>query len=258
MKARNTATFAEMDNSLKIAIAGDGNVASYLKNAFEQVGVSVATFSRKAGNLMDLNQHPEKFDVLLLCVSDAAISAVSQAIEPSQCIVAHVSGATPLSAIAEKHKQLGVFYPLMSLKGNVGVSASEIPFCLEASDDETLATLKVLVKKLGAKWNLVSSEERTHLHLAAVLAHNFSNHLHYRAEQVMKNAGLDFRILLPLLQNALKSLQNSSPKDMQTGPAMRNDEVTIARHLNLLNDQNTIDIYKLLTQSIKDTYDEKL
>ena len=258
MKATNTATFVQMNNSPKIAIVGDGNVASYLKHAFDQASISVTTFSRKAGNLKNLNQHPERFDVILLCVADAAIGEVSNAIASSQCIVAHVSGATPLSAIAEKHKHRGVFYPLMSLKGNVGVEASEIPFCLEASDDETLATLKVLVEKLGAKWNLVSSEERTHLHLAAVLAHNFSNHLHYQAEQVMQNAGLDFRILLPLMQNALKNLQNSSPKDMQTGPAIRNDEVTIARHLNLLKDQNTIDIYKLLTQSIKDTYDEKL
>ena len=74
----------------------------------------------------------------------------------------------------------------------------------------------------------------------------------------MDEAGLDFRILLPLLENTLAGLKSHDPIDLQTGPAIRHDEVTLNRHLGMLHDPHTIDIYKLLTQSIQDTYDQKL
>ncbi|AEV31207.1 hypothetical protein Oweho_0185 [Owenweeksia hongkongensis DSM 17368] len=244
----------------KIGIIGTGNVGSYLHSVFVAHGFAAKLFGRKLNPhaLEEVYQNSGEFDLILLCVNDEAIAEVSSQIEPSNTIVAHVSGATPLSAIAKKHTNRGVFYPLMSLKGHSEIDASTIPFCLEANNETTLDALKKVIDFMGAKWNLVNSEERTHLHLAAVLAHNFSNHLHYQAQEVMNNAGLDFRILLPLLENALQSLQHTSAKDMQTGPAIRHDESTINRHLDLLQDNTTIDIYKLLTKSIQDTYDKKL
>lgn len=249
-----------MKSIQKIAVIGNGNVGSYLHSSLVQHGFDAKIFGRKidASALQSVYQNPQTFDLILLCVNDEAIAEVSAQIEPSETIVAHVSGATPLSAIAEKHANRGVFYPLMSLKGGSKIDASTIPFCLEANNENTLAQLKQVIDTMGAQWNLVNSEERTHLHLAAVLAHNFSNHLHYKAQEVMNAAGLDFRILLPLLENALKSLQHANAWDMQTGPAIRHDEMTINRHLDLLHDPTTIDIYKLLTKSIQDTYDKKL
>ncbi len=251
-----------MKSIQKVGIIGIGNVGSYLSHALAIEGFLVQSFGRKTNDAQspdsEVYLHPDHFDLILLCVNDEAIAEVSSQIEPSNTIIAHVSGATPLSAIAKKHSHRAVFYPLMSLKGHSAIDASTIPFCLEANNETTLDALKKVIDRIGAKWNLVNSEERTHLHLAAVLAHNFSNHLHYKAQEVMNAAGLDFRILLPLLENALKSLQQSSAKDLQTGPAIRNDEATINRHLQLLDDPATIDIYKLLTKSIQDTYDKKL
>lgn len=251
-----------MKGIVKIAIIGTGNAGSYLSHAFAGKDLLVQSFGRKPGDTenphSEVYLHPEHFDLILLCVSDHAIAEVSEAITTTDTLIAHVSGATPLSAIAKKHKHRGVFYPLMSLKGQSEIDPPTIPFCLEANDEQSLGILKKLAKTLGAQWSAVNSEERTYLHLAAVLAHNFSNHLHYQASEVMKEAGLDFRILLPLLENALKNLHHSNPKDMQTGPAMRNDEETIARHLDLLKDPAATDIYKLFTQSIRETYDKKL
>lgn len=251
-----------MTGIVKIAIIGTGNVGSYLSHALAVKGFLVQSFGRKPNDTTDPQSEvylqPNHFDLILLCVNDTSIADVSEAIQETDTLIAHVSGATPLMAIAKKHSYRAVFYPLMSLKGASEIDAATIPFCLEANDKNALSALKEVVTALGAKWNLVNSEERTHLHLAAVLAHNFSNHLHYKAQEVMDSAGLDFRILLPLLENALKSLQHTPAKDMQTGPAIRQDETTINRHLDLLQDPTTIDIYKLLTKSIQDTYDKKL
>lgn len=237
-------------------------MGTYMHHLFKSKGLKPQLFARTPGDSARdvdlLYKNPGSFELILLCVSDDSIAAVSQSLSPFDGIVAHVSGATPLTNIDETHQKRAVFYPLMSLKGNNPIEAETIPFCLEATDGDTLYTLQNLVSKLGANAYSIDSEARKSLHLAAVLSHNFSNHLFHKAKMVMDEAGLDFRILLPLLENALQSLKSMDPKDLQTGPAMRNDEATLNRHLTMLHDQNSIDIYKLLTKSIQDTYDKEL
>ena len=246
----------------KIGIIGAGNVGSYLHRVLQAHGFDVELFSRATSKTTQpvetIYANPDKFDLILVCVSDDVISRVSELITPFDGIVAHVSGATPLQQIDEKHAKRAVFYPLMSLKGNNAIDEKTIPFCVEATDAESLSSLSKLANELGAASYEIDSESRKSLHLAAVLSHNFSNHLFHKAKMVMDEAGLDFRILLPLLENALQSLKSIDPKDLQTGPAIRHDDVTLNRHLNMLKDSSTIDIYKLLTQSIQDTYDKEL
>lgn len=99
---------------------------------------------------------------------------------------------------------------------------------------------------------LVSSSERLLLHLAAVLACNFSNHLLALARQLTVSNGLEFGLLTPLIQETVrKALAVPDPATVQTGPARRNDQTTIQAHLALLMDRPlTAEIYKLLTHSI--------
>jgi hypothetical protein len=57
--------------------------------------------------------------------------------------------------------------------------------------------------------------------------------------------------LKPLIQETANKVMTLSPKEAQTGPAIRNDIKTIQSHLDLLLDENQATIYKLLTQSIQ-------
>lgn len=246
-----------MHKPLKIALIGNGNVGSYLWKAFGNTEVHCALFARNPiGNqhtLDALSSKIELFDIVLLCVKDDAITPLSSTLPAGDYLLAHCSGAANLDALDAKHKNRGVFYPLMSLKESNSVLPNEIPFCLEWEMEDSLDVLTQLCNALGATWFPVSSVQRQYLHLAAVFAHNFSNHMFSLSQALLDEHELDFKILLPLLHQNLKMLQQKNAKDLQTGPAIRNDESTINKHLNLLTDETLKALYQSLTNSIQRT-----
>ena len=99
------------------------------------------------------------------------------------------------------------------------------------------------------------SARRAKLHLAAVFACNFANHMYALGEQIARSAGLDFGVLKPLVrETAEKALDAASPADVQTGPAVRHDLATQVRHLRLLGDDMQLkEIYSTISQHIWET-----
>ena len=90
------------------------------------------------------------------------------------------------------------------------------------------------------------------MHVAAVVAGNFTNHLYALAEQYCRKEGLDFRQLLPLIRETANRIEEISPAMAQTGPAIRHDRDTINQHLHILQDHPQLkNIYVLLTESIQ-------
>jgi len=245
-----------------ISIVGNGNVGTYLFRQFTEKGFAVDWYSRKGNNETQsfqlLCDNTVSTNLLLLCVNDDAIAEVSEKIKAVDGLVAHTSGAMSLESIAKKHKHRGVFYPLMSIKKDLNLAASKIPFCLEAQHTDDYKLLEKIASQLEAHHYPVDSQQRTYLHLAAVLSHNFSNHLYHQAQEVLEKQQLDFKMLLPLLENAIQKLYNKPAFDLQTGPGIRHDQKTIEKHLSLLDNNMSRDIYKLLTESIQQTHDKKL
>ena len=92
---------------------------------------------------------------------------------------------------------------------------------------------------------------RAKVHLAAVFACNFTNHLYTIAENILKEANLPFSDLLPLIDETTQKVHTLSPKEAQTGPAIRHDDKIITKHLSQLNNREKA-IYQLLTESIQD------
>ncbi|MEP6794849.1 MAG: DUF2520 domain-containing protein, partial [Saprospiraceae bacterium] len=89
------------------------------------------------------------------------------------------------------------------------------------------------------------------LHVAAVFANNFSNHMLTLAESICKEHQLPFEILKPLILETFSKAILSGPKESQTGPAVRGDDKTIEKHLHLLeNHPELSDVYKIITNSI--------
>ena len=99
------------------------------------------------------------------------------------------------------------------------------------------------------------SAQRARVHLAAVFACNFANHMYALGEEVVRRAGLDFGVLKPLIaETAAKACDARSPRDVQTGPAVRNDTVTQERHLALLDGDPTLqEIYTQISKNIWQT-----
>ena len=174
-------------------------------------------------------------DVCIITVKDEAITEVSEKIPLENQLVVHTSGNTSIEAIDSKNRR-GVFYPLQTMNKQTIVDFTKVPFCLEAENTNDFYLLQRLASLLSTKTYALNSYQRRVLHLAAVFMNNFSNHLVYISEQICKENEVPFEILQPLLAETLAKLQNTSAYDAQTGPARRNDSLTISNHLAMLND----------------------
>ena len=145
-------------------------------------------------------------------------------------------------------------YPLQTFSKNKSIDFSNIPLCLEASNENALTLLKGIAGKLSSNITEVDSDKRKILHLAAVFACNFTNHLYALADEVLTANGLDFDILRPLIEETVSKVQNELPLNVQTRPAIRNDNETIKKHEELLKQQPALlEIYKTLSDSIKNS-----
>jgi predicted short-subunit dehydrogenase-like oxidoreductase (DUF2520 family) len=167
-------------------------------------------------------------------------------------MLVHCSGAAPSQVLAQGNLSYGVFYPVQSFSYGVLPDFSQIPVCLTAGNPDGLERLQALAVALKSPTHLLSDEQRSQVHLAAVLVNNFSNHLYALADQWMEAQQLPFSLLHPLLQETARKAVLAHPRSVQTGPALRGDQATINRHLNALRDQPELaDLYQRLTDSIQ-------
>ena len=229
-----------------IAIIGHGNVACHLEKALkDKVDIAMVN-SRTLENL------PENPDVILLCVSDNAISEVFEKIKDHEAIIAHTSGSIPMSALNRNKGKFGVFYPLQTFSKNSNLSYSEIPVFIEGNSEETVNKLKELACLFSNNINEADSTKRKNLHLASVFACNFTNALAGIAGDILKDSDLDFSIILPLLKETVRKLGTLTAAEAQTGPAKRGDTKVINEHLSMLKGKEQLQqIYSLLTQYIQ-------
>ena len=252
--------------AIHINIIGAGNMAYQLTRAFynhpevrlqqlynrSELSPEFNAFEiEKTHNLSLL--HPA--DVCIITVKDEAITEVSEKIPLENQLVVHTSGNTSIEAIDSKNRR-GVFYPLQTMNKQTIVDFEKVPFCLEAENTNDFYLLQRLASLLSTKIYALNSYQRRVLHLAAVFMNNFSNHLVYISQQICKENEVPFEILQPLLNETFAKLQNTSAFDAQTGPARRNDSLTISNHLAMLSD-NYKEIYDIITKSIINTYGRK-
>ncbi|MEZ4853786.1 Rossmann-like and DUF2520 domain-containing protein [Flavobacterium sp.] len=246
---------------IKVSVIGSGNVAQHLIKVFLQAPKIelVQAFARQPQASLHLlpkekitNDYNtlQDADVYIISVSDNAINEVSNQLPFTNKLVVHTSGTTGLDAITDKNRK-GVFYPLQTFSKNKVVDFSTIPICLEAENKEDYSLLESLANAISNNVYSISSEQRKSLHVAAVFVSNFVNHLYSIGSEICKENDVPFEILKPLIQEVANKIETLSPKEAQTGPALRNDTKTIEKHLKFLKDSNYYDIYQLLTQSIQ-------
>ena len=189
-------------------------------------------------------------DIYLICVSDNAIESVNSQLNINEeSIVVHSSGSTEMNCLS-KHKKHGVLYPLQTFSLNSQVDFNNIPIIIEASANEELIRIKKLSSILSQKVVECNSTQRQSIHISAVFANNFSNHMNVIAEEILEANNIDPNILRPLILETSKKTQYLKFKEAQTGPAKRNDKITIEKHLILLKKTKHFDIYKKITEEI--------
>ncbi|MNT59498.1 hypothetical protein D3C72_1970150 [compost metagenome] len=146
-------------------------------------------------------------------------------------------------------------YPLQTFTKGRLLDFKTIPLFVEAADERTLAIIKELANTISSSVKEADFEQRKILHLSAVLACNFVNHLYDLSQDLLKVYQLDFDALRPLVLETALKVQKMNPHEGQTGPARRNDQLVIAKHLQLLSNNVPLkNIYTILTDSIVKSY----
>ncbi len=249
------------------AIIGSGNVATHIAKWLHAAGIRVEyVYSQTeehaevlantvgATVLTSLDSFPFTIDLVVIAVSDGSIASVSAALPLTKALVVHTSGITSMNVLGA-HAHYGVLYPLQTLSKRTCIQAEQVPFLVEAQSSEDLDTLTELLTKLGSVYHEVNSEQRKVVHLAAVFANNFGNHLYSIAAHILETHKLPFDLIRPLILETARKTQEHHPNEVQTGPAVRNDGSTISTHLRLLMEfPHYRQLYELMSTSIHEQH----
>lgn len=226
-----------------------GNAITEVISTNEETGNALAQ-KLKANFLSDYTRsHARTF---LLAIPDDAIRALAKTSFFHGKKVIHTSGGIGLREIENLSENIACLWPIFSIHMENLPTRNDIPFVLQSTNPATRKTAVSLAKCLTNNLTEASDEQKSVLHLSAVLVNNFTNHLFAQSEQLLKENNLSFDLMKPIIQNTVDKLKVSSPKKLQTGPAIRGDQGTIDRHLEILKGHPTLaKLYKILSQSIK-------
>lgn len=256
-----------------VSFIGSGNLAWHLALALDNTEFAVREvysrthahasalvnnlYSGEAMTKPDFSNSPSR--IFIMAVPDDVIEDLARKLTlPPDSILVHTSGSQPLSALANAPTpRIGVFYPLQTFTKGKRVDFEEVPFFIESEHAEIEKVLMAMGKAISKKVFKIKSADRKALHVAAVFASNFTNHMLFIAQQIMKEHKLNYDWLKPLVAETItKSLAIGAEKS-QTGPARRGDLEILDRHLEFLQGKEPVaEIYKVVSQHIVDTYCE--
>ena len=239
-----------------ITIVGNGNVAEHYNNVMLKKGLDVKIVSSHE----PFNRKYFSSDLVILAVKDDALPQVTQNIlqslqsplEDNQILV-HTSGYMQTDFLNSLCKNYGSFYPLQTLKKGIEIDFSDVPLCTWANNEKSMQLLERLAKKLSNIHYTLTDEQRKTLHISAVFANNFTNHLMYISKTLMENKDLSFELLYPLINRTFENIKQKDPKLCQTGPAFRNEKHIMQEHLKQLSTLEQ-EIYTSISKSIINTY----
>jgi len=256
---------AKSSELLRIVMFGAGNVAFQLTKSLTELGHSVIQIvsrtepsAKSLAEILhcdfttDIRNVRNDADLYIMAVSDSAISSLSKNLTPLQGIVVHTSGCTSGDVLSKVSERYGVFYPFQTFTKGREARLAQVPFCLEASDDETYWVLQQLAISLGGIPVEMDTHQRQVLHLSGVFSCNFVNHMFTISQLLAEEYKLDFNLLAPLINETVDKALKGNPIDAQTGPAVRGDSETLKKHMALLSkiDERLRDLYLSVSNSI--------
>ncbi len=194
-------------------------------------------------------------DIYIIAVKDEAIAEVIKNLIPLKIkgIIVHTSGSMDVLALKKASKKTGVFYPLQTFYKGAVINWKDTPILIEASTKNTQYQLHQLASLVSNIVKVVDSQKRLQMHLAAVFACNFTNAMYVAAYQIIQDGlGInDAKLLFPIMEHSFNKLKNVHPIKAQTGPAMRNDQVVIKKHLELIkSNKQLLHVYKNVSDLI--------
>jgi predicted short-subunit dehydrogenase-like oxidoreductase (DUF2520 family) len=249
----------------KIVFVGAGNMATRLALALADKGCYIAqVFSRTIQSAQALATqlgHSTGYtdtiahivtdaDLYIFSLSDNALPDVVAHMPANDALWVHTAGSMPMDIFAHKCKRYGVLYPMQTVSKERELDWNDVPIFVEASNENDTNHLIALSQLISQNVSRCNSKQRQTLHLAAVFACNFTNHMYAIAERLLNEQGLDFDVMKYLIRETEHKAESISPIDGQTGPAVRNDVNVMDKHLTLLGATPEGELYRLISKNI--------
>nr|WP_313027053.1 DUF2520 domain-containing protein [Soonwooa sp.] len=248
---------------MKIVIVGSGNVAYHLAKALKQTEQNlVQIFGRNQEVLNSISKELDipvstnelaDADLYVVSVSDSSVEDVSEIIKNPNAIVAHTSGSLPKEILNGDYKKAS-FYPLQTFSKSKDLDYAGIPFFIEAENKDVETVLREVASKISKHVEIADFEKRKYVHLTAVFACNFVNHLFARAKEISDSQQISFDCFMPLIEETFDKIKSVNPKDAQTGPAVRNDKRILEAHKELIKNLEQLAVYEVMNASIQKMY----
>jgi len=244
-----------------ITVIGTGNVALqfsklFLKNKFKIDGIYGRSnfsdsqidnelYTDKVSNIS------KKSDLYLVAVSDDAYIELLKNIPLKNKFIVHTSGSLVSEMLNSFSKRWGCLYPLQTIKKNQLIEWDNIPFFIEASNDNDLELLTNFCNANNLNYSVKNSNHRNQTHIAAVATNNFIYYLLSTIKEYCDKNKINFENLKPLMDQSLKNVLNFPAHQLQTGPAIRKDLKLIEKHIESLKSENDLkEIYQLFSEKI--------
>lgn len=247
---------------MKIALVGAGNVATCFGPRLKAAGHDiVCVYSRTMESasalasvletmpVTDLAAMPRADVYLTMLRDDALLQLAPEIVRGRQkALFLHTAGSIPMSVWADAGAEnYGVLYVMQTFSKTSVIEWEKVTAFIEGASD----SIRELALALTPNVMELSSEGRRKLHLAAVFANNFSNHMFTICQRLLEREGVPFSVMLPLVNEGVRKLERMDPADAQTGPAIRGDRKVIEEHLELLKDDpEYAELYRLISIDI--------
>ncbi len=247
----------------KVVFIGAGNLATQLSKRMRSKGfdiMQVYSYTRQSAEKLanelgcdwttNLNEVRPDADMYVFAVKDAVLVDTISQLEPNGGIWVHTAGSISKDVFEGYSEKYGVFYPLQTFSKERDVNFDRIPFFIESNNHNVTDYLLEQARKLSQKVFEADSDQRKHLHLAAVFACNFTNHMYAISQQILQDHNLHFDAIAPLIEETAKKVQEISARQAQTGPAVRYDQNVMNNQIEMLDDETLKDIYRVISKNI--------
>lgn len=235
----------------RLAAGGHQCTAVYARNQVAAKELAEALLCEKSGEINDIIDGLS--DICFICVSDSAVSHVAKSISLEKTILVHTAGAVDIDVLKPAANDRAVLWPVYSILKNNLPNHRNIPCVWEASSEKAQEVLFTAAHSLTDALFEATFKQRKWLHLSAVIGNNFVNHLLTICEKICQENNVPFSILQPIIEQTFERTKHISPQQLQTGPAIRHDDLTTDRQMALLKDhQLWQQVYGVLTKSIQE------
>ena len=257
---------------LTVDFIGAGNVATRMATGLHRSGVKVRHIASRStesartlagatkATAVPIDSIGRGASMVIVAVNDDAIRTILDMAQPqdNDTVWVHTSGSVGMDVFDPvKFPRHGVFYPLQTMSRGLDVDWSRVPLFTEGSSAETESMITDTARLLTPRVTHLSSDKRRQLHAAAVIGCNMAVYLWSLSETVMREAGLDFEMMRPLLEVTLERTRSLPPTEAMTGPARRGDLHTVEGHMRSLPPQ-IAGVYGFLSWEILKIYHPEL